>query len=117
MRKVGEGEDAVEEEVPADEVEKIFEEAKTYIHIKFSVETPINPVQKFEIPVPTEIIAKKPPLPKFPPTKDACEDFRRQISLAIESIGKEYFVQFQDELETEEKERGNNWSENVGSES
>jgi hypothetical protein len=77
LRKVGEGEDAVEEEVPAEEVEKLFEEAKSYIHIKFNVETPVNPIKQFEEPSPNEIIPKKAPLPKFPPTKDACDDFRR----------------------------------------
>jgi hypothetical protein len=79
-KKEEKGEDAPEE--PAtEELGDVFEESQTYIHIKISLTSPINPPLEGEGAIKfhkyEDLTAKMPDLQGFPGTKDAVEDFRR----------------------------------------
>jgi hypothetical protein len=93
-----EEEEEVKDEDP--QLATIFEDAKTYIYLKLNLSSPINPeVPEEPAPSPSELIAKRPPVPKFPTTKESCEDFRLQVELAVEAISKEYQKMISEEAE------------------
>jgi len=87
-------EDGTEEEVEDEEFEKVFEDAKTYIHIKVKIDRPIVAIGEDNAdPSPDEIV----PLKQFvtwPYSKDPCDDFGKQVTLAVESLAKEFFNMF-----------------------
>ena len=88
--------------------EHYFEESKSYIHIELTLSNPINPpVPANPVPSLKELISRKPPLPKFPTTKDATEDYRLQLRLAVEAISKEYqrYVEREEKGEKSKKEQ------------
>ena len=76
--------------------EKVFEDARTYVHVRVSVDESIVPPRFKQIlqPQPHELVEKKPPQPKIPHIKNPEEDYRRQLRLAVESILKEYYTMF-----------------------
>ena len=85
------------------ESERVFEESRTYVHVRVSVDESIVPPRFKQIlqPRPHELVEKKPPQPKIPHIKNPEEDFRRQLRLAVESILKEYYTMFREELDVE----------------
>lgn len=42
---------------------------------------------------------------RWPFSKEPTDDFRKQVTLAVESLAKEYYSLFQEELEGEQRER------------
>mmetsp|Transcript_22914 Transcript_22914/g.35244 ORF Transcript_22914/g.35244 Transcript_22914/m.35244 type:complete len:468 (+) Transcript_22914:176-1579(+) len=91
-------EEGEEEEVEEEEFDKIFEEAKTYVQIKITFDKaviPENP-EKPE-PQPHEIV----PIKQFitwPYSKDPCDDFGKQVTLAVESLAKEFYNMFKKQV-------------------
>lgn len=87
-------EDGTEEEVVDTEFDKVFEEAKSYIHLRISFDQPVTKAapEKPE-PIASEIV----PIKQFitwPYSKDPCDDFSKQITLAVESMAKEFYNMF-----------------------
>lgn len=67
--------DGTEEEVEEETFEKCFEEAKTYVHLKISLDTPIVPESPANPePQPDEIVPAKQFI-TWPYSKDPCDDF------------------------------------------
>jgi len=90
------------EQEPKINTEKIYEPAKTYIHIKINLSNPINPILPKEgVPKASDLIKKKAPLPKYPVTKDATEMYKLQLKIAIEALAKE-FLKFKGDAKTNE---------------
>lgn len=88
-------EDGTEEEVEEAEYESVFEEAKTYLHLRLSLGSPIIPkVPEHPEPGPSEIVPVKQFI-TWPYSKDPCDDFGKQVTLATESLAKEFFLLFQ----------------------
>jgi len=90
--------DGTEEEVEETEFEKVFEDSKTYIHLKFAIsQTIIAVAADQKEPTPQDII----PIKQFvtwPYSKDPCDDFGKQVTLAVESLAKEFFNMFKTQL-------------------
>lgn len=87
-------EDGTEEEVEETEFDKVFEDAKSYIHIKLSISQPIVPAASIQSqPGPADIIPGK-QFVTWPYSKDPCDDFGKQVTLAVESLAKEFFTMF-----------------------
>jgi hypothetical protein len=94
-----EGAGLVEQE--PDQVEQVFEPVRTYIHIKVTLTDPIvQAVADPPEPKVNEIVPIKQFI-RWPFSKDPTDDFCKQITLAVESLAKEYYVTFQEELHTE----------------
>jgi hypothetical protein len=76
------------------EYEKVFETAKTYVHIKLALSFPVVPEagDKAE-PTPADIIPVK-QFVTWPYSKDPCDDFGKQVTLAVESLAKEFYSMF-----------------------
>ena len=95
------GDDGVERYVQADEYENVFENNKTYVYLKITLTDPVTSTLPDQPePLPHEVVPVKQFI-KWPFSKDPTEDFKKQITLAIESLAKEYYVMFQNELENE----------------
>lgn len=91
-------EEGIEVEVEDTTYEKVFEDAKTYVHIKFSVNQPIVPVAADQKqPTPADIIPVK-QFVTWPYSKDPCDDFGKQVTLAVESLAKEFFNMFKNQM-------------------
>ena len=87
-------EDGTEEDVEEEEYEKVFEEAKTYVHIKLTFNHAITPFKsEKKEPVPSDIVPVKQFI-TWPYSKDPCDDFGKQVTLAVESLAKEFFNMF-----------------------
>ena len=90
--------DGEEEDVEEEEFEKIFEDAKTYIHMKISTDKPIVPeTPEKKEPEPREIVPKKQFI-TWPYSKDPCDDFGKQVTLAVESLAKEFYNMFKKQV-------------------
>ena len=87
-------EDEKEIEVEETEYEKVFEEARTYVSLKITLSEAITPTtpEKPE-PQPNEIVPVKQFI-TWPYSKDPCDDFGKQITLAVESLAKEFYNMF-----------------------
>lgn len=87
-------EDGTEEEVEETEYEKVFEESKAYVHLKLALSAAVCPAtpEKPE-PQPSEIVPVKQFI-TWPYSKDPCDDFSKQVTLAVESMAKEFYNQF-----------------------
>lgn len=91
--------EGTEEEVEETEFDRVFEEAKTYINLKIELSQPIVPKNQQPEPSPNEIV----PIKQFvtwPYSKDPCDDFGKQVTLAVESLAKEFFNMFKQQLQT-----------------
>lgn len=96
-------EDGTEEEEEAAEFEKVFEDAKSYIHLKLSLSQPVVPkVPEKPEPTPGEIVAQKQFI-TWPYSKEPTDDFCKQVTLATESLAKEMFTMFDAEYTELEK--------------
>lgn len=79
--------------------DKLFENAKTYVHFKIELSEPVTPlVPEFPEPLPKEIISVKTFI-KWPYSKIATDDFCKQVAIAIKALTREYYNQFQSQLE------------------
>ena len=88
-------EDGTEEEVEEAEFEPVFEDPKTYVHLRLSLSSPVVPkVLERAEPGPNEIVPVKQFI-TWPYSKDPCDDFGKQVTLAVESLAKEFFGLFQ----------------------
>lgn len=87
--------DGTEEVVEDEEFEKVFEDAKTYVNLKLSVSNPVVPKTP-EKPEPTvsEVVNQKQFI-TWPYSKDPCDDFCKQVTLATESLAKEFYNMFE----------------------
>ena len=96
-------EDGTEEETEDTEFEKVFEEAKSYIHLKMTFDQPIVKVAP-EKPEPTaaEIVPVKQFI-TWPYSKDPCDDFSKQVTLAVESMAKEFYNMFKNKYLSNKK--------------
>ena len=91
-------EDGTEEEVEDTEYEKVFEDAKSYVHIKIALDQPIiAPGSDKPEPQPSEIVPVK-QFVTWPYSKDPRDDFGKQVTLAVESLTKEFFTSFKKPL-------------------
>lgn len=87
-------EDGTEEEVEETEYDKVFEESKAYIHLKLALSEAVCPaIPDRPEPQPNEIVPVKQFI-TWPYSKDPCDDFSKQITLAVESLAKEFYNQF-----------------------
>jgi hypothetical protein len=87
-------EEGEEQEVEEAEFEKQFEEAKTYVHLKVSLSQPVIALGGDKpLPTPSEIVPVK-QFVTWPYSKDPCDDFGKQVTLAVESLAKEFFGTF-----------------------
>ena len=96
--------DANPDEEQKEELKKVFEEAKTYIKLIFEISEPITPTEdKFVVQaVPHDLIElKSVTKSKIKPVRDPDGDFRKQLTLAIESINKEYLNMFGEDIKRE----------------
>jgi hypothetical protein len=60
--------------------------------------TPVTPkVPEKPEPVPSEIVPIKQCV-TWPYSKDPCDDFGKQVTLAVESLTKEYYILFKDQI-------------------
>jgi hypothetical protein len=92
-------EDGTEEEVEETEYEKVFEEADTYIHLRLHLSEAITPkLTEKQEPQPNEIVPVKQFI-TWPYSKDPCDDFGKQITLAVESLAKEFFLMFKKQIQ------------------
>lgn len=100
------GEDGVERLVPSEEpFDPIFEQSKTYIYLKLTMSEPVTPtVAAQPEPQPQDVVPVKQFI-RWPFSKEPSDDFRKQVTLAVESLAKEYYALFQQELESEQRER------------
>lgn len=104
--KVEEGEGDQEPAPEANEEEekvelvKVFEDARTYIILDFEISEPHVPTaEDFVIQaLPHDLVKPKVPAK---PKKDPEGDFRKQLSIAIESINIEYLKMFEEDLRRE----------------
>ena len=88
------------------EVEKVLEEARTYVMVRLVLSEPINPpIANYPLAKPSDLVPHKDARPKYPTGLDASELFRRQIAIAVESINHEFIKSFSDELDAEKKAR------------
>jgi hypothetical protein len=86
------------------EVHKVFEEPRTYIMIDFEISEPIVPAAEDFIiqALPHDLIQPKAVTQaKVKPQRDPEGDFRKQLSLAIESVNKEFLAMFEEDLRRE----------------
>lgn len=91
-------EDGTEEEVEESDYEPIFEDSRTYIHLKLSLSEAITPhIPDKPEPQPNEIVPVK-QFVTWPYSKDPCDDFGKQVTLAVESLAKEFFNMFKKQL-------------------
>lgn len=86
------------------ELQKVFEEARTYVMLELEISEPMVPTEdKFVVQaLPHDLILPKSVTDaKVKPVKDPEGDFRKQLKLAIESINKEYLGMFEEDLKRE----------------
>lgn len=87
-------EEGVEEEVEESEFDKVFEEARSYIHLRIQLSNPIvPPTPDRPEPKPTEIVGAKQFI-TWPYSKEPTDDFCKQVTLATESLAKEFYNLF-----------------------
>ena len=87
-------EDGTEEEVQETEFEKVFEEAKSYVHLRISLSNAVVPtVPEKPEPKPAEIVGQKQFI-TWPYSKEPTDDFCKQVTLATESLAKEFYSMF-----------------------
>jgi len=81
--------------VEAEEYAKEFEEAKTYVYLKINTSEPVVPFIPADQPepLPQEIVPVKQFI-RWPYSKDPTDDFCKQVTLAVESLAKEYYTMF-----------------------
>eukprot|EP00830_Metopus_es_P014783 TRINITY_DN4053_c0_g2_i1.p1 TRINITY_DN4053_c0_g2~~TRINITY_DN4053_c0_g2_i1.p1 ORF type:complete len:1046 (-),score=328.50 TRINITY_DN4053_c0_g2_i1:39-3137(-) len=78
-------------EVKKEEPEKVFEPAKTYVHLHITLSNPINPPLPPEgLPKPHDLCKDKPQMAKCPTTKDVMDMYKLQLKLTIGALGQEY---------------------------
>ena len=74
---------------------------RSYIYLKLTLSDPVTPtVPESPEPLPHEVVPVKQFI-RWPFSKDPTEDFKKQITLAVESLAKEYYTMFQNELDLE----------------
>ena len=100
------GEDGIERLVLSEEpFDSVFEQSKAYIYIKITLSDPVTPTIALQPePLPQDVVPVKQFI-KWPFSKAPTDDFRKQITLAVESLAKEYYTLFQGDLEEEQRER------------
>lgn len=55
--------------------------------MRFILSEPVNPpIANYPLAKPSDLVAHKPPRPKYPTGLDSAELYRKQIALATESI-------------------------------
>lgn len=92
-------EDGTEEEVEETEFEKVFEESESYVHLKLQLSAPITAkLPDKPEPQPNEIVPVKQFI-TWPYSKDPCDDFGKQITLAVESLAKEFYTMFKKQIQ------------------
>jgi len=92
-------EEGVEEEVEEPEFDKVFEDPRTYVHIKLTLNNPaVPPVASKPEPGPSEIVPVKQFI-TWPYSKDPCDDFGKQVTLAVESLAKEFCTMFRKQID------------------
>jgi hypothetical protein len=87
-----------------EDLQKVFEEPRTYIMIDFELSEPIVPnAEDFIVQaLPHDLILPKSVTQaKIKSVRDPEGDFRKQLALAIESINKEYLAMFEEDLRRE----------------
>jgi hypothetical protein len=90
------GPDLVEEE---EEFDKVFEDAKTYVSLKLTTSNAIVPkVPENPEPTVAEIVNSKQFI-TWPYSKDPCDDFCKQVTLATESLAKEFYNMFESDIQ------------------
>ncbi len=73
------------------EIPKIFEPVRTYVHVKITLTQPINSELRKDAPkTPSELANKKPPVPKYPTTRDATEMYKSQLHSTVKALANEY---------------------------
>lgn len=98
MKKQEDGKDVY---VESDINEPLFEEKRSYVYIKMTLSSPVTPtIPDLPEPLPHEVVPVKQFI-RWPFSKDPTEDFKKQITLAVESLAKEYYNMFHQELEQE----------------
>ena len=86
-----------------EDYDTIFENNRSYIYLKVTISDPVTPtIPEFPEPLPHEVVPVKQFI-RWPFSKDPTDDFKKQITLAVESLAKEYYNMFQNDLETEAK--------------
>ena len=80
------GEDGIERYVHSEEpFENVFEGAKTYIYLKVTITDPVTPtVAAQPEPLPQDVVPVKQFI-RWPFSKDPTDDFKKQVTLAVES--------------------------------
>lgn len=89
------GEDGVERFVQSEEpFDNVFEAAKTYLYLKLTLSDPVTaPVASESEPLPQDVVPVK-QFVRWPFSKDPTDDFKKQVTLAVESLAKEYYALF-----------------------
>jgi hypothetical protein len=100
------GEDGVERFVQSEEAyDNVFESQKTYIYLKLTLSEPVTPtVASNPEPLPQDVVPVK-QFVRWPFSKDPTDDFKKQVTLAIESLAKEYYNLFAAELHQDQADR------------
>lgn len=89
--------------VDAEEVTPLFETERTYVHLTVSLTKPIVSMESTQPePQPSDILPLK-QLIVWPFSKDCNDDFRKQVAIAVKALTREYYIMFQNDLETQSK--------------
>jgi hypothetical protein len=99
-------EDGSEKYVQSEEpYDYVFEQNRTYVSIKVTLSDPVTPTAALSPePQPQDVVPIK-QFVRWPFSKEPTDDFKKQISLAVESLAKEYYNQFESQLIEEQKDR------------
>lgn len=85
--------------VDQEESDKLFETARTYIHLRLDLTVPVTQhIPDQPEPTPQEIVPVKTFI-KWPYSKIATDDFRKQCAIAIKALTREYYNMFHGDLE------------------
>jgi len=95
-------------EEPVAEVNgKLFEEAQSYIHLKFAIDTALNPsIDPSLAPSSAKIAEDFQEVGGFPSTSDTIKELQRQTQIIIKEIGLEYTRTFSEEGDHKDSPRG-----------
>lgn len=76
--------------------------------MKLTMSDPVTPtVAQHPEPLPQDVVPVKQFI-RWPFSKQPTDDFRKQVTLAVESLAKEYYNLFKEELTEEQRDRTKN---------